>query len=161
MPGINAIRTMHAKDVVTAKLASAFVTIRGERFLLFQAKKLEAKFKKDKKEVAILGRIAKGHKASSGDGTGTMTIYYNTAMFTKLMKSYKDTGEDVYFDIQVTNDDPTSAAGRNTIILKDCNIDETVIASFDADEGFLEQEVSFTFEDWEMPEQFKVLDGMR
>ena len=90
-----------------------------------------------------------------------MTIYYNTAMFTKLMKSYKDTGEDVYFDIQVTNDDPTSAAGRNTIILKDCNIDETVIASFDADEGWLEQEVSFTFEDWEMPEQFKVLDGMR
>ena len=51
---INAIRTMHAKDVISAKMASAYVTVGGERYLLFQAKSLEAKLEKEKSEVAIL-----------------------------------------------------------------------------------------------------------
>ena len=39
---ISAIRTMLAKDVISAKLASAYVTVDGNRYLLFQAKSLEA-----------------------------------------------------------------------------------------------------------------------
>lgn len=154
-------KTMHAKDVVASKLASATITVDGNRYLLFQAKKCEAKWEKEKKEVAILGRTAKGHKSTGGNGTGSMTIYYNTPLFTKMMKRYKDTGEDLYFDLQITNEDPTSAAGRQTIILKDCNIDSLVLASFDADGDWLEQDVDFTFEDFEMPEQFSQLDGMQ
>lgn len=161
MREINAIRTMLAKDVVAAKLATAFVTIDGNRFLLFQAKKFSAKFKKNKKEVPILGRITKGHKANGGDGTGSLTIYQNTPLFSKMMKDYKDTGTDVYFDIQVTNYDPTSAAGRQTTIFKDCNLDEIELAAFDADGDWLEQELDFTFEDWETPEMFAQLDGMQ
>ena len=76
------------------------------------------------------------------------------------MLRYKSTGEDVYFDIQVTNDDPTSAAGRQTVILKDCNIDGGVLAKFDADADYLDEEMSFTFEDFEIPERFVQLDGM-
>ena len=161
MADINSIRTMLAKDVVAAKLATAFITINGNRYLLFQAKKLSAKFEKTKKEVNILGRTATGHKANGGNGTGSMTIYYNTSMFAKMMKDYKDTGQDLYFDMQVTNNDPTSAAGRQTTILKDCNLDNAVIALFDADGDWLEQDVDFTFEDFEIPETFTQLDGMQ
>jgi hypothetical protein len=157
----DAIRTMLAKDVVAAKLASCFVTVEGNRYLLLQAKNLEAKYKKTKKEVPILGRTTVGHKTTGGEGTGKMTIYSNTSLFTKLLKKYKDTGEDIYFDIQVTNEDKTSSAGRQTIILKDCNLDEGVIAAFDSDGDWLEQDVDFTFEDWEYPEAFTQLDGMQ
>lgn len=161
MPEINALRTMQAKDVIAAKLATAYVTINGNRYLLFQAKKFEAKFKKNKKEVGIMGRLTAGNKANGGSGTGSMTIYYNTSMFTKMMKDYKDTGIDTYFDVQITNEDPTSAAGRQTAIFKGCNLDSIVIASADADGNWLEQDVDFTFEDFETPETFKQLDGMR
>ena len=157
----DAIRTMHAKDAVSAKLASCFATIEGNRYLLMQAKNLEAKVEKDKQEVAILGRSGKGHKTVGWNGTGSMTIYSNTSMFTKLLKRYKDTGEDLYFDIQITNEDKTSAAGRQTIILKDCNLDSGIIAAFDADGDWLEQDVDFTFEDFEMPIEFNMLDGMQ
>ncbi|CUH95877.1 hypothetical protein P22_1963 [Propionispora sp. 2/2-37] len=157
----DAIRTMRAKDVIAAKLASCYATIDGNRYLLMQAKSLEAKVEKDKQEVAILGRTGKGHKTVSWNGTGSMTIYNNTSMFTKLLKTYKDTGQDFYFDIQITNEDPTSDAGRQTIILKDCNLDSGVIAAFDADGDWLEQDVDFTFEDFEMPEEFNQLDGMQ
>jgi hypothetical protein len=35
-----------------------------------------------------------------------------------------------------------------------------MLASFDADGDFLEQDIDFTYEDFEMPEKFKILDGM-
>lgn len=158
---LSAIRTMHAKDVISAKLASAYVSVNGERFLLFQAKKLEAKLEKKKEEVAILGRTAKGHKATSVNCTGTMTIYKNTPLFDRMLLEFKSTGKDTYFDLQTINEDPTSAAGRQVTILKDCNIDSAIIAAFDADGEWLEQDVDFTFEDVEQPTQFKMLDGMQ
>lgn len=157
---INAIRTMQAKDVISAKLATAYVTIDGQRFLLFQAKKMEAKAKKKKAEVPILGRVSSGHKSTGVEYTGTMTIYQNTSRFLNMMKKYKDTGEDLYFDLQVTNNDPTSAAGVETKILKDCNIDSLTIAAFDASGDWLEQDIDFTYEDFSVPESYKDLEGM-
>lgn len=77
-----------------------------------------------------------------------------------LLKRYKDTGEDVYFDIQVTNEDPTSSVGRQTVILKDCNMDGGLLAKFDADAEYLDEDMDFTFEDFEMPETFTMLAGM-
>lgn len=151
---------MNAKDAVSAKLAECFVTIEGNRYLLMQAKKFEAKFDKEKKKISILGKTGQGNKTTSWSGTGSMTIYHNTPIFNELMLKFKNTGVDVYFDIQVSNEDPTSAAGRQTMIFKGCNMDGGVLASFDADGDSLEQDVDFTYEDFEMPEKFKILDGM-
>lgn len=52
---ISAIRTMLAKDVISAKLASAYVTVDGNRYLLFQAKSLEATIEKRKKKLPFWG----------------------------------------------------------------------------------------------------------
>ncbi|MBE5886767.1 MAG: hypothetical protein E7284_10235 [Lachnospiraceae bacterium] len=152
--------TMNAKDAISASLAECFVTMKGTRYNLMQAINLEAKFNKKKSEIPILGRTGKGNKSSGWSGTGSAKFHYNTSIFRELMLNYKETGEDVYFDIQVTNEDPTSAVGRQTIILKDCNIDGAVLAKFDADAEFLDEDMDFTFEDFEMPEKFSLLSGM-
>ena len=124
---------MNAKDAVSASLAECFVTIGDNRYNFMQAINLEANFEKNKPEVPILGKTGKGNKATGWQGTGSATFHYNTSIFRELMKRYKDTGEDVYFDIQVTNEDPTSSVGRQTVILKDCNLDGGLRAMFDAD----------------------------
>ena len=121
---ISAIRTMLAKDVISAKLASAYVTVDGNRYLLFQAKSLEATIEKEKEEVAILGRLMKGNKSVSAKGSGTLTIYKNTSLFENMMLKYVNQGVDTYFDLQVVNNDPTSEAGKHTVILTGCNIDK-------------------------------------
>lgn len=155
------IQTMRARDVIASKLAYCYLTVGSDRYLLMMAKKLEAKLEKEKQDVPILGRMSKGHKATSMNGTGSMTVYQVTSIFTDMVKKFQDTGEDTYFDIQVINEDPTSAAGRQTVILKDCNLDSTVIAAFDADsDDWLEQEMDFTFESFENPEKFTELDGV-
>lgn len=152
---------MHAKDTVSASLAECFVTIEGNRYNFMQAINLEAKFEKNKTEVPILGKTGKGNKATGWKGTGSSTFHYNTSVFRELLVRFKETGEDVYFDIQVTNEDPTSSVGRQTIILKDCNLDGGILTTFDADAEYLEEDIDFTFEDFEMPEKFNLLTGMQ
>ncbi len=151
---------MKGKDAVSAKLAECFVTIEGNRYNFMQAINLEATMEKTKTEVPILGKTGTGNKASGWKGTGSATFHYNTSIFRELLCRYKDTGEDIYFDIQITNEDETSAVGRQTIILKDCNMDSGILAKFDAEGEYLDEEMEFTFEDWEMPEKFTQLNGM-
>ena len=151
---------MKGKDAVSAKLAECFVTIEGNRYNFMQAINLEATMEKTKTEVPILGKTGTGNKASGWKGTGSATFHYNTSIFRDLLCRYKDTGEDIYFDIQITNEDETSAVGRQTIILKDCNMDSGILAKFDADGEYLDEDMDFTFEDWEMPEKFTQLNGM-
>lgn len=152
--------TMNARDAISAPLAECYVTIEGNRYNFMQAINLEATLEKNKTEVPILGKTAKGNKASGWSGTGSATFHYNTSIFRKLLLRYKETGEDIYFDIQVTNEDPTSTIGRQTVILKDCNLDGGTLAKFDADGEYLDESIDFTFEDFEMPEEFSMLDGM-
>lgn len=151
---------MKSKDTMAAALAECFVTIEGNRYNLMQAIDLEAKFEKQKTEVPILGKTGKGNRSTGWTGTGSCTLHYNTSIFRQLMERYKNTGEDVYFEIQITNEDPTTSVGRQTVVLMECNIDGGILAKFDADGEYLDEEVDFTFDDFEMPETFKLLDGM-
>jgi len=155
------MNTMKAKDAVSASLAECFVTIDGNRYNFMQAIDLEATFEKQKTEVPILGKTGRGNKSTGWRGTGTATFHYNTSIFRELLYRYKNTGEDIYFDIQVTNEDPTSSVGRQTVILKDCNIDGGILAKFDVDADYLDETLDFTFEDFEIPEKFNMLPGMR
>lgn len=154
-------QTMNARDSISAAEAECYVTIGSNRYYLLQIINLEAKMEKTKTEVPIMGRTGKGNKATGWKGTGSATIHYNTSLFRKLLYQYKETGEDIYFDIQVTNEDSTSTVGRQSIILKDCNMDGGILAKMDADAEYLEEDFDFTFEDWEMPEEFGMLEGMQ
>lgn len=154
------MQTMNAKDSVSASMAECFITIEGNRYNFMQAINLEASIEKTKAEVPILGKTGKGNKTTGWKGSGSATFHYNTSIFRELLYNYKETGEDVYFDIQVTNEDPTSAVGRQTVILKDCNLDGGILVKFDADAEYLDEDVDFTFEDFEIPEAFHMLPGM-
>lgn len=151
--------TMKGKDTLSAALAECYVTIGKRRYNFMQAIKMEAKFEKTKTEVPILGKTGKGNKSTGWKGTGSATFHYNTSIFRKMMLDYKDSGQDVYFEIQITNEDPTSGVGRQTIVLQDCNINGGILAKFDADAEYLDEEMEFTFEDFTMPEAFKNLTG--
>ena len=153
--------TLKAKDTLSAKLAECFVTIGSNRYNFMQAINFEASFEKTKTEVPVLGKTGTGNKTTGWKGSGSATFHYNTSIFREMMLNYKDTGEDVYFEIQVTNEDPTSAAGRQTLVFIDCNTDGGILAKFDADGEYLDEDMDFTFEDFKMPETFKLLDGMQ
>ncbi|KAE9633716.1 hypothetical protein GND95_08655 [Defluviitalea raffinosedens] len=152
---------MNAKDSISGSLAECFITIEDKRYNFMQAINIEAQIEKTKTEVPILGKTGKGNKSTGWKGTGSATFHYNTSIFRELLYRYAKTGEDFYFDMQVTNEDPTSSIGRQTVILKDCNIDGGILTKLDADAEYLDEDFDFTFEDFEIPEKFNLLEGMQ
>lgn len=151
---------MKGKDAISGSLAKCFVTIEGKRFNFMQAINVKAEMEKNKVEVPILGKTGKGNKVAGWKGTGSATFHFNTSIFREVLQEYTRTGKDLYFDMQIVNEDPTASVDKQTIMLIDCNLDGGIIAQFDADADYLEDEFDFTFEDWKLVDKFKPLDGM-
>ena len=150
---------MKARDTIAAKLAECYITIGTRRYNFMQMKDMEVKVEKQKSSVPRLGATMLGHKAYGMEGTYSGTAHYNQSIMRQLLLDYKNTGVDTYFEMQITNDDPTSAAGAQTVVLYDCNMDGGILAKFDADGEFLDEEMEGTFEDFSMPESFANLTG--
>ena len=148
---------LNAKDVLSGSQGVAYVTNNDNRYQLANLKNINARATKTKTEVSILGRTGKGNKATGWSGTGSMTMYFNTPIFRTLMIDYIKTGRDFYFDLQVTNDDASSDAGRQTMILRNCNLDSVLMVNLDADSDALEEDMDFTFDDIDNPEVFNIL----
>ena len=155
-------QTMAARNAVSAKMAECYVTIDGQRYNFMSAINVEVKFEKNKTEVPILGRMNRGHKATSSSITGSAEFHLNTSIWRELAYKFQERGEDVYFDMQITNEDITASdIGRQTIILYDCNWDSLTLAAFDADsDDDLTESIDFTAERFEMPEKYTLMDGV-
>lgn len=138
---------LKASDTISGQEGRAFATIGTQTEEMFYVKTLEATVEKQKAEVKTLGRRGVQHKATGWSGSGSMTIFYMTSRFRQMMLDYMHTGVDQYFDIEVTNEDPSSSIGAQRIMLKGVNLDSVIMASLDTESDALEEEVSFTFED--------------
>jgi hypothetical protein len=148
-------------DAISGKQAKAIATINGRVEELFYAKSLESTIEKNKADVPTLGRTNVGKKSSGWNGTGTMTVYYVTTIFRDLMLTYIKTGRDFNFDLQVINEDPTSSTGRQTAVLKECNLDNLIAAKFDTTtDDMLDEELTFTFSDYDILDRFNTLTGV-
>lgn len=145
---------LQAKDTISGREGTAFAQINGKNEEMFYIKTLEAKIEKQKAEIKTLGSRATQHKTSGWSGTGSMTIYYMTALFRQMMLDYIKTGKDTNFTINVTNADPTSSVGTQTIMLKNVNLNSVVMAKLDTESDVLEEELEFTFDDVDILSNF-------
>lgn len=150
--------TLRTQDAISGKEGKAIATINGSIVELFYLTKLEATLDKNKTEVKTVGRRATGHKATSTSGKGTLSILYMTSTFRQLVSDYHKTGKDVYFSIQVINEDPASATGKQVTVLKNVNLDSVMVASLDADaDDVLKEDMDFTFEDFDILTSFNTI----
>ncbi|MEG1427101.1 MAG: phage tail tube protein [Oscillospiraceae bacterium] len=154
-------KIMRATDAISGAQATAFITIDGVRYVLMQMISFEAKMEIKSGEVAILGRTGKGSKPAGWVGTWKGRAHYNQSVLRQMWLQYKNKGVLPAMDIQVTNEDPTASVGRQTVILKECFTKGGIVTKFDAEAENLEEDMEGTFDDWEMPEKFSLIAGMR
>jgi core tail protein len=144
-------KTLNSGDTISGREGRAYVKINGNNEELFMAKTIEATVEKAKSEIKAIGRRMTGHKTTGMNGTGSMTLYYLTPLFRSYLKQYKDSGVDLYFDMVIENEDPTSAAGKQTTLLLNCNLDSILLAKLDGDsDDPLEEDADFTFDDFDI-----------
>lgn len=147
---------LRAQDTINGAEGKATMKIGTSETDMFYIKSLEANFEKNKTEIKTLGKRGTQHKATGWNGTGSMTIYYVTSAFRKLAYDYAKNGKDAYFDITVTNEDPGTTGGKQIVKLYNCNLDSTVLAKLDVDSDAMEEDVDFTFDDFEIADEFKI-----
>lgn len=142
-------------DAISGKQAKAFMTMNNKVEELFYAKSLEAKIEKKKVDVPVLGRTNTPKRSAGWSGSGTLKVYYVTTQFRQLMREYIKSGQDFWFDLQVVNEQPGSTVGKQTIVLKGCNIDSVSAAQFNAgSDDMMEEDIPFTFNDYEVSDLF-------
>ena len=147
---------LKAHDTISGKEGSAYIQIDGKNEELFRAKTVEVKIEISKGDVKCIGRRMTGSKASGMKGTGTLNIYYGYPLLSELIEQYKKTGKPFYFDMLVTNDDPASSSGVQRVLVKECLMDGITLAKLDGDSTDpLEDEIGFTFGDFDILERFK------
>ena len=145
---------LRAGDTISGQEGKATSVIDGNVQDMFYVKTLEATFEKTKAEVKTLGKRGIQHKGTGWSGAGSMTIYYVTSIFREMALKYAKTGKDTYFNITIVNDDSTSTIGKQTIVLYNCNIDSTILAKLDTEADVLDEDIDFTFDDFDILDSF-------
>ena len=145
---------LKAEQIISGQAGRAYANIDGRNRELMYLKSIDASVTKRKTAVRTLGKTGDQFKAAAWSGKGKMTVYYVTSLFREMMLDYMKTGRDSYFDIVVINEDENADAGRQTVVLKNCNLDSVVLARLDVDADNLDEEVSFTFDGAELLDSF-------
>lgn len=147
-------RKLSQNDPISGKEGVATATINGRVQELFYIKKVEGKFAKTKSDIKAVGVRSTMKKTTGWEGTGTLTMYYMTSLFRELIIQYIKTGKDFDFTLNITNEDPSSPAGKQTVALYGCNIDEAMLVLLDAESDALEEEIPFTWVDADLLSKF-------
>lgn len=141
-------------NVIDGAEGTVYAIIDGRKIGCASVKSLDAKMEKSKSEHPRLGTTSKMNRSRGWSGKGSCTLYYGTSTFVQLAEQYAKTGKDSFFEMIVTNEDPTSSIGRKTVKLKGVNFDSIVLTKIDIGAELLDEEMPFTFEDFDVLDNF-------
>ena len=136
---------LQAPDTINGRLGSVTAVIEGTQVELMELANITATVDKNKTEFKTIGTLNTQNKATGWTGTGTANVRYISSRWAKLIEKYAHEHVDTYFTITITNDDPGSKAGKQIVQLEGCNFDSIDIAKLDIDTEILDQDINFTF----------------
>jgi len=145
----------NVENTISGKEGIATAVIDGSVYELFDCKTAEATLEYIKGVIKGMGRRFEGHKVNGVRGSGTLELHYMRKIFREQAASYVKTGKALYFDLQMVNADPASAAGKQTVLLKRCNLNSIILGKLDAvADDALSESLPFTFEGLEYLDHF-------
>ena len=142
------------KDALSGKSGKAFMTENDLHIELFGLKKFDSNAEFDEADMKVVGTNRTQKKTTGVTMTGTATIYYGTPHFLRILKEYLQTGKFPEISFQITNDDPSTSVGVQTVAIYGVKFSKIPIAILDAEADFLEEEIEFSFTDVEPLSEF-------
>lgn len=142
------------RDALNGKSGKAFATIDGKNHEMFGLKKFQSDAEFQETDFKVVGTTLVQKKTTGVALTGSATIYYGTPLFLEMLRTYLKTGRLPYFTFQITNDDPSTSVGTQTVALYNVKLSKMPVAMLDADADFLEEEISFSYTNVEVLSAF-------
>lgn len=148
------------RDALNGKEGRLFMTIDGRNIEVFQLKNLNVDADFQEADFKVVGTRLVQRKTTGVQLTGSMELYYGSPEFVLLVENYIKFGRLPYFTLQVTNDDPSTSVGVQTVALYDVKLQSVPIALLDADADWLSETVSFSFTSFEVLSSFTTPDQL-
>ena len=139
-----------AQDSYRGAAGKAFTVINGSNELLFGLKKFNSSAEIQTGEFKVVGALTEQEKVKGLKYSGSATIYYGTPTFLTLLSEFKRTGKFPTINFQITNDDPSSSLGTQTVVLYNVILKKIPIAVLDDSAESLQIDIEFTFSDFEV-----------
>ena len=135
-----------AKDTVNGAEGKVFVTRNGKQIEVAGMMNITTYAEIQGKEMRVVGTRTIQNKANGAKQTGKGNIYYGTSLWTDMVLEYINTGNMPQFDLQITNDDPSSSVGSQSIAYYGCELTGSIpLSILDSDEAMLNFEFNFTY----------------
>lgn len=135
-----------AKDTVNGAEGKIFVTVNGKQIEVAGMMNINTYAEIQGKEMRVVGTRTIQNKANGAKQTGKGNIYYGTSLWTDMVLEYINTGNMPQFDLQITNDDPSSSVGGQSMAYYGCELTGSIpLSILDSEEAMLNYEFNFTY----------------
>lgn len=135
-----------AKDTVNGAEGKVFVTTNGKNIEVACMRNITTNAEMQNSDMRVIGTRKIQDKPNGVKMTGTGNIYYGTNLWTDMVLEYINTGVMPEFDIQITNQDPTTTLGSQVMAYYGCHLTGTIpISILNSEEAMLNYDFNFVY----------------
>lgn len=135
-----------AKDTVNGAEGKIFVTIDGKNMEVACMRNIKTNAEIQSNDMRVIGTRTIQNKNNGAKLTGTGNIYYGTNLFTNMVLQYIQTGVMPEFDIQITNNDPATSIGTQSMAYYGCTLTGTIpLSILNDEEAMLNYDFNFAY----------------
>lgn len=135
-----------AKDTVNGAEGSIVVTRNGRNYVIAGMRNIRPVGNIQSEQMRVVGTRKIQDKSNGVELTGTGNIYYGFDMFRDMVLNYINTGVLEEFDIQITNNDPATSIGSQTIAYYGCHLTgEIPLSILNSEETMMNYDFNFAY----------------
>lgn len=135
-----------AKDTVNGAEGSVVITQNGQNIVVAGMRNITTNAEIQSNDMRVIGTRTIQNKNNGVKLTGTGNIYYGSNIFSDMVLQYIQTGVMPEFDIQITNNDPTTTIGSQVMAYYGCTLTGTIpLSILNDEEAMLNYDFNFAY----------------
>ena len=135
-----------AKDTVNGAEGTIVITTGGRNIQVASMKNIKTTANIQSQDMRVIGTRKVQQKPNGATQTGTGNIYYGSDLFRDMVLEYINTGVMPEFDIQITNSDPATSIGTQSMAYYGCVLTgEIPLSILNDEESMLNFDFNFSF----------------
>lgn len=135
-----------AKDTVNGAEGKIFLTIDGRNIEVACMRNITTNADIRSNDMRVIGTRTIQNKNNGAKLTGKGNIYYGTNIWTDMVLQYIQTGVMPEFDLQITNNDPTTSIGSQSMAYYGCTLTGTIpLSILNDEEAMLNYDFNFAY----------------
>ena len=135
-----------AKDTVNGAEGSVVITQNGQNIVVAGMRNITTNAEIQSNDMRVIGTRTIQNKNNGAKLTGTGNIYYGSNIFSDMVLQYIQTGVMPEFDIQITNNDPTTTIGSQVMAYYGCTLTGTIpLSILNDEEAMLNYDFNFAY----------------